>query len=53
MKMETLPVDTSQFPVIWRHMDDDSRCIHPEVCARSTYARGGRHDFGAAPILGE
>ena len=50
MKMETLPVNTTQFPVVWRHMDDDSLCTSHEQCSRmgrDSYVRGGR------PILGE
>lgn len=38
---------------LWVHVDDDTLCEHHEVCTRLTYVRGGRPDFGAAPILGE
>jgi len=47
--VETLAVDTSIFPVVWRHLDDDTACEHPEVCRRDTYVRGGRPNFGECP----
>ena len=46
-QIETLALDTTTFPAHWRHMDDDTDCDTPEVCARTTYVRGGRPDFGS------
>jgi hypothetical protein len=45
-QMETLNLNTTTFPAHWLHMDDDTLCPNPEVCARTTYVRGGRPEFG-------
>jgi hypothetical protein len=46
METAMLDLDTAQFIAHWVHMDDDSVCDRHQVCARDTYVRGGRADFG-------